>query len=169
MDLKQGDLENIIMNALWDIEAGDAAVTPNQPLHSDGRHPEAPAQPGHVFVGDVLQAINSSQKKWAYTTVKTVLDRLVDKKMATRKKEGKKYGYTSLLQRDEAAMVALSKVLHQYFQGDVNQLKVTLAKLAPEVPTTPTTPETMFERTRSLNHMREIQELTGELTAAAHR
>jgi predicted transcriptional regulator len=164
MDLKQGDLENIIMNALWDIE-GDIQQDEQQRSNDS----TVATKPKHVFVGDVLERINSPSKKWAYTTVKTVLDRLVDKRMANRKKDGKKYRYASILQRDEAAMVALSKVLHQYFQGDVQQLQATLKKLTPDAPTTPTTPETMFERTRSLNQMREIQTLTGELSAAIHR
>lgn len=138
MDLKQGDLENIILNALWDLEQSGMEK---------------------VFVGDVQERINSRSKTWAYTTVKTVLDRLVDKRMAGRRKDGKKYLYASILKRDEAGMVALSKVLRQYFQGDVSQLNACLKRLSPEAVVPALTPESMFERTRSLNQMHEIQGL----------
>ncbi len=143
MDLKQGDLENIILNALWDLEHVGAEK---------------------VFVGDVQVRINSSKKTWAYTTVKTVLDRLVDKRMASRRKDGKKYLYATILKRDEAGMVALSKVLHQYFQGDVTKLTTCLQRLSPGSNVAEITAESMFERTRSLNQMREIQGLTAATT-----
>jgi BlaI family penicillinase repressor len=101
MDLKQGDLENIILNALWDLEG-------------DGNE--------RIFVGDIQEKIKSVKKKWAYTTVKTVLDRLVDKEIAIREKDGKKYLYRSVVNRDEAGILALKKVVRQYFKNDVNEL-----------------------------------------------
>ena len=108
MDLKQGDLENIILNALWDLE-------------SDGSE--------RIFVGDIQEKIKSPSKKWAYTTVKTVLDRLVDKEIAVREKDGKKYLYRSVVDRDEAGILALKKVVRQYFKNDVNELVSCLNKL----------------------------------------
>lgn len=101
MDLKQGDLENIILNALWDLEREGS---------------------DKIFVGDIQERIKSAKKKWAYTTVKTVLDRLVDKEIAVREKDGKKYLYRSVVDRDEAGALALEKVMRQYFKNDVNQL-----------------------------------------------
>jgi len=108
MDLKQGDLENIILNALWDLE-------------SDGNE--------RIFVGDIQEKIKSAKKKWAYTTVKTVLDRLVDKEIAIREKDGKKYLYHSVVNRDEAGILALKKVVRQYFKNDVNELVACLNRL----------------------------------------
>lgn len=108
MDLKQGDLENIILNALWDLE-------------SDGNE--------RIFVGDIQEKIKSAKKKWAYTTVKTVLDRLVDKEIAVREKDGKKYLYHSVVNRDEAGILALKKVVRQYFKNDVNELVACLNRL----------------------------------------
>ncbi len=113
MDLKQGDLENIILNALWDLE-------------SDGNE--------KIFVGDIQERIKSPSKKWAYTTVKTVLDRLVDKEIAVREKDGKKYLYRSLKPRDEAGLDALKKVVRQYFRNDINELVSCLNRL--QTPTT---------------------------------
>jgi BlaI family penicillinase repressor len=108
MDLKQGDLENIILNALWDLE-GD--------------------KKDKIFVGDVQDKIRSNNKAWAYTTVKTVLDRLVDKEIAIREKDGKKYLYRSVVKRDEAGILALQKVMRQYFKNDVNELSTCLQKI----------------------------------------
>ena len=108
MDLKQGDLENIILNALWDLEG-------------DGNE--------RIFVGDIQEKIKSAKKKWAYTTVKTVLDRLVDKEIAVREKDGKKYLYHSMVNRDEAGVIALKKVVRQYFKNDVNELVACLGRL----------------------------------------
>ena len=101
MDLKQGDLENIILNALWDLE-------------KEGTD--------KIFVGDIQSRIKSPKKKWAYTTVKTVLDRLVDKEIAIRQKDGKKYLYRSVVNRDEAGVLAIQKVMRQYFKNDMAQL-----------------------------------------------
>lgn len=108
MDLKQGDLENIILNALWDLETEKA---------------------DKIYVGDVQDRIKSAQKKWAYTTVKTVLDRLVDKELALREKDGKKYLYRSVVKRDEAGVLAIEKVMRQYFKNDVNELLTCLNKV----------------------------------------
>lgn len=114
MSLKQGDLENIILNALWDLE-GEG--------HSK------------IFVGDIQEKIKNDRadaKEWAYTTVKTVLDRLVDKEIAVREKDGKKYLYRSVLKRDEAGALALSKLIRQYFRSDVTNLESCLNRIRGE-------------------------------------
>lgn len=108
MELKQGDLENLIMNAMWDLQ-------------SEGCE--------RVFVGDVQERIRSTQRKWAYTTVKTVMDRLVDKALATRHKDGKRYYYLPALCRRVAGEDALKKLVRQYFQGDVQQVLMAIARL----------------------------------------
>jgi len=108
MDLKQGDLENIILNALWDLE-------------SEGNE--------KIFVGDIQERIKSPSKKWAYTTVKTVLDRLVDKEIAVREKDGKKYLYRSVMNRDEAGVAAIQKVIRQFFKNDLNELNACLKRI----------------------------------------
>jgi predicted transcriptional regulator len=145
MDLRQGDLENIILNALWDLEL--------EGLES-------------IFVADIQTRINSSAKKWAYTTVKTVLDRLVDKGLSLRLKEGKRFLYKAVMQRSDAGALALQKVMHQYFCDDWDALKACLTKIRPvqeedllvELPEAARQP--MFERTRSLNRVRSVRELS---------
>lgn len=128
MSLKQGDLENIILNALWDLEA---------------------EKQGKIFVGDVqerIQQLRPDAKAWAYTTVKTVLDRLVDKEIAEREKEGKKYLYRTVLNRDEAGETALKKLVRQYFQNDVTRLEQSLDRVRDELKAYATRPASISNR-----------------------
>ncbi|MEB3206535.1 MAG: BlaI/MecI/CopY family transcriptional regulator [Vampirovibrionales bacterium] len=142
MDLKQGDLENIILNALWDLEQLNTALSCQAQAdsmnhakavstHAHDVESEASSlqQAVHVFVGDIQNRIQTPTKRWAYTTVKTVLDRLVDKGLAEREKEGKKYFYRSLMSRDSAGRQALQKVLRQFFKNDMNDLLRCLYEL----------------------------------------
>jgi predicted transcriptional regulator len=111
MVLKQGDLENIILNALWDLDA-------------EGLDP--------VYVSHVQERICKAEKNWAYTTVKTVLDRLVDKGDASRERHGKKYSYKASVQRADAGIYAIEKVIRQYFCNDMDALSACLAQLKTE-------------------------------------
>ena len=144
MDLKQGDLENMILNALWDLERTITALhaTPTtlsaqaEPLHED--RPMGAAKPSvGIDVSQVQDWIKSPTKKWAYTTVKTVMDRLVDKKLAVRVKEGKKYVYRATVQRENAGLDAVKKVLRQYFCNDIEALLATVQHLADVAVTMP--------------------------------
>ncbi len=54
---------------------------------------------------------------WAYTTVKTMLDRLVEKKAIKKSKQGKIAYYEPLLSRRQARRTALRAVLDQAFEG----------------------------------------------------
>lgn len=110
--MKQGDLENLIMNALW-----------QQPPVSDA---QVDSVEGLADVQDIQNWINQSDRQWAYTTVKTVLDRLVDKDLVTRRKRGKKFYYGATIGRNEAGLLALEKLLRQYYQNNLDQLKQAL-------------------------------------------
>ena len=101
MELKQGDLENIILNALWLMEEDDK---------------------DKIDVRDVQNKIRSDRQSWAYTTVKTVLDRLVDKELVLRVKEGKKYLYRSVIDREHAGEEAIRKLVRQYFRCDYSDM-----------------------------------------------
>ena len=103
MNLKHGGLENLILNVVWD----------NSDLSEDVL---SVAQ-----VQDCLNRLNT-RKKWAYTTVKTILDRLTDKGFLQKVKSGKKYNYKAILSRDEMAHDALKKLALEYFKNDFNAL-----------------------------------------------
>ncbi len=108
VELKQGDLENIILNALWTLEF--QSETP-------------------VYVADIQQVINQGERSWAYTTVKTVMDRLVEKGLAERLKSGKKFSYQSAVNREEAGLNALKKLTQQFFRNDLDDLQTAVALL----------------------------------------
>ena len=101
MELKQGDLENIILNALWSMEEDDKEK---------------------IDVRDVQDKIRTDTQSWAYTTVKTVLDRLVDKEFVLRVKEGKKYLYRTVIDREQAGEEAIRKVVRQYFRNNFEDM-----------------------------------------------
>lgn len=101
MDFKQGDFENILMNAIWNMEEEEFE---------------------EIDVSEVKTRINSEDQSWAYTTVKTVLDRLVKKEMLERIKFNKKFFYKSKVSRKEAGINAIEKLAAQYFKGEIKNL-----------------------------------------------
>ena len=54
---------------------------------------------------------------WAYTTVKTILDRLAEKRAIEKSKKGKIAYYEPLLSRRQARKTALRMLLDQAFDG----------------------------------------------------
>ena len=113
MDLKHGRLENLIMNVVWN--------------NSDNFE-------GLMSVNQVWENLNllNINKKWAYTTVKTVLDRLVDKGMLDRVKCGKKFNYCTIMPRNEMAEKALKKVALEYFSNDFLEMAKFVKEMAYE-------------------------------------
>ena len=88
--MKLTEPEWLIMNVLWD------------------RHP--------AKTRGVFERLPSTVN-WAYTTVKTMLDRLVEKKLVRKSKRGNIGYYEPLLSRQQARRTALSKLLDQAFDG----------------------------------------------------
>ena len=113
MNLNHGALENLVMNILWN--------------YSDEFK-------GKMSVNQVWQKLNelNTNKKWAYTTVKTILDRLYDKRLINKTKCGKKYNYATLMPRLEMAEKALKKVALEYFQNDFAQMTKFVREIAYE-------------------------------------
>ena len=102
MNYSHGSLENEIMKTIWMIEEIEEA---------------------DVSVNEVQESINrTSTSDRAYTTVKTVMDRLVEKNMLVRYKQGKKFFYKTVSSRDEMAQQAIKKLAGQYFNNDINSL-----------------------------------------------
>ena len=111
MNVKQGILENTILNALWSLE--------------ENYHDE-------IYVTNIQFKININGKNWAYTTVKTVLDRLVEKKIVTRIKQGKKYCYRSKISRKLAGEESIKKLLKQYYNDDFDEFLNAVKKIQNE-------------------------------------
>lgn len=109
MATNHGSLENEIMNAVWSLEEND-----DENLT--------------IAVSDVVDFINSNGAVKAYTTVKTVMDRLVDKEYLNREKCGKKFFYSSTYSREERAQTAIRRLAGQYFNNDIRSLMKALEK-----------------------------------------
>jgi BlaI family penicillinase repressor len=63
-----------------------------------------------------------SDVKWAYTTIKTILSRLVVKNAVSERKRGNTSVYEPLVSRQKARRSALSSLLNQAFDGAVEPL-----------------------------------------------
>ncbi len=111
MATTHGSLENEIMNAVWSLEES-AEDCDNL----------------SISVSDVSDFINSFGTPKAYTTVKTVMDRLVDKDYLEREKCGKKFFYSSTCSRSERASSAIRTLAGQYFNNDIKSLMKALEK-----------------------------------------
>ena len=108
MNYTHGSLENGILKTVWNIEDNEER---------------------DVSVTEVQETINRNSKNdRAYTTVKTVMDRLVEKNMLVRYKQGKKFLYKSVSSRDEMAQKAIKRLVGQYFNNDVTSLMKVLEK-----------------------------------------
>ena len=109
MTFTHGTLENEILNAVWSMEENGINTK-------------------NISVSEVLSEINNTGNIRAYTTVKTVMDRLVDKNLLKRQKTGKKFCYKSVESRETMAQSAINKLAGQYFNNDIRSLIRALEK-----------------------------------------
>lgn len=97
-----GSLEIEIMNAIWTIlEMNDNA---------------------NIAITDVVNFLADTGVERAYTTIKTVMDRLVSKGILARFKSGKKFFYIATINRFEATMMSIEKVANQFFDGNFDNM-----------------------------------------------
>jgi predicted transcriptional regulator len=99
--MKLTEPEWIIMNALWDGHPAKAR--------------------------DVAERLPDNVG-WAYTTVKTMLDRLVEKKAVKKSKQGHAGLYEPLLSRRQARSTAVRMMLNQAFDGAFGPMMHFLVK-----------------------------------------
>lgn len=105
---KHGSLESAILSVLWDLE-------------EDGKIKNS--------VKDVYNYLNStSEDKKAYTTIKTVMDRLYEKRILTKIKYGNKYYYRTLRSNSEIIGKSLNELAQRYCGGDMRKL-INLAEM----------------------------------------
>jgi len=88
-------LELACLKALWSIEEGNVRA---------------------------VQGIVAKSRPLAYTTIMTVLDRLVRKGKLTRRKVGRSFVYSPSASRDTLRRVALRELLDGFFDGSEEQL-----------------------------------------------
>src|SRR6266700_2199017 len=63
----------------------------------------------------------------AYTTVLTIMDRLAQKGIVTRRKVGRAFRYHANLSADEARLKAVEKIVDGFFEGSADALAAHLA------------------------------------------
>lgn len=95
-----GELERQLMEVLWAAEPGAALSS-----------------------REVQERMDPSQER-AYTTVKTVLDRLVEKRVARRRRDGRLWRYTARASRESLTAESLRSVL-----GDIDNADRSTALL----------------------------------------
>ncbi len=76
---------------------------------------------GEGQVRDVQQAL-APERKLAYTTVMTVLDRLVRKGAVSRRKAGRAFVYQPVLSRETLRRLAVKQLLESLFSGSEDEL-----------------------------------------------
>jgi len=69
-----------------------------------------------------VQQIVAESRPLAYTTIMTVLDRLVRKGMLARRKVGRSFAYVPQATRDTARRAAVRELLEGYFDGSEEAL-----------------------------------------------
>ena len=91
---------------------------------------------GEGNVTDVKQFVSQS-RALAYTTIMTVLDRLVRKGKLARRKVGRAYVYSLQASREEMRRAAVRELVNGFFDGSEQELMRFLAGAAGAAPHKP--------------------------------
>ncbi len=97
-----GKLEIDILNSFWNLTAND--------------------EDRDISIQDIVDELALNGIERAYTTIKTVMDRLTVKSVLVRYKVGKKFYYKATMNRNEMAMDAVKIVAEQFFNGNYVEL-----------------------------------------------
>lgn len=92
-----GKLEIDILNSFWNLTAND--------------------EDRDISIQDIVDELALNGIERAYTTIKTVMDRLTVKSVLVRYKVGKKFYYKATMNKEEMAMDAVKTVAEQFFNG----------------------------------------------------
>ena len=75
-----------------------------------------------VSIQDIVDDLSANGIERAYTTIKTVMDRLTVKSILVRYKVGKKFFYKAAMSKEEMAEEAVKTVAEQFFNGSYVEL-----------------------------------------------
>jgi predicted transcriptional regulator len=81
---------------------------------------------GEGTVRDIHRQLAAARPR-AYTTIMTIMDRLAQKGIVTRRKSGRAYRYRANLSADEARISAIEKIVTGFFDGSAEALAAHLA------------------------------------------
>jgi len=97
-----GVLEMSIMNVIWSLQEQN--------------------EDANISVSDIVEGLNNNDTQRAYTTIKTVMDRLVSKGVLVRYKDGKKFFYRSTMDKNETSKKVIETIANEFFDGSHVQL-----------------------------------------------
>lgn len=104
-----GKLEIDILNSFWHLTEND--------------------EEKDISIQDIVDDLSACGIERAYTTIKTVMDRLTVKSVLVRYKSGKKFFYKAAMTREEMASEAIKTVAEQFFNGNyVEMIRFTEQK-----------------------------------------
>lgn len=93
-----GSLEIEILNTFWNLTAIDEDVD--------------------ISIQDVVDELSKNGTERAYTTIKTVMDRLVTKSILVRYKVGKKFFYKATMDKREMALDMMHEFANNFFNSN---------------------------------------------------
>ncbi len=93
-----GSLEIEILNTFWNLTSTD--------------------EDRDISIQDVVDELSKNGTQRAYTTIKTVMDRLVTKSILVRYKVGKKFFYKATMDKREMALDMLHEFTSNFFEGN---------------------------------------------------
>lgn len=85
---------------------------------------------GPTTVRDLAEMFADDERDWAYTTVQTLLNRLVEKGFAETGKAGRALVYTPLVTMDDLVGMQLGEIADRVCEGNSSPLVLNLAKTA---------------------------------------
>ncbi len=86
-----------------------------------------------ISIQDIVDDLSASGVERAYTTIKTVMDRLTVKSVLVRYKVGKKFFYKAAMSKEEMAMDAVRTVSEQFFGGSYSEMIRFIEKSAQDI------------------------------------
>lgn len=100
--MSYGSLEIEILNTFWNFAAINEDVD--------------------ISIQDVVNSLSANGTERAYTTIKTVMDRLVSKSILVRYKVGKKFFYKTTMDKREMALETMHEFTDNFFDGDIAKM-----------------------------------------------
>ncbi len=97
-----GKLEIDILNSFWNLTERNEDVD--------------------ISIQDIVDDLSKSGVKRAYTTIKTVMDRLTFKSILVRYKVGKKFYYKAAMDRREMTLESVKILADQFFDGSYTEM-----------------------------------------------
>lgn len=112
MQGRHGVLESAILRTLWSLEQNGIYTN---------------------SVKDVYNILSENEdNKRAYTTIKTVMDRLFEKNILLRFKQGKKFYYRTAYSNYDVVSKGLNELANRYCGGDMNKVAQIMQEMINE-------------------------------------